>query len=156
VLLVVTLVGAASLSALDERRSTAIVLVDQSGRDRGRLDASGLILRDENGLNRIELTVDAGPKLKLVDKDGQSRATLGVTPLSIGRPGEPQNVRAQPFLSLADREKNSVGFSVVHPYGGRLDFMNEGIPRIQMSIGATDVPLLSFIDKNLRVIWKAP
>ncbi len=156
-LLMIVLMGAGITSSPEELRSKRIVLLDQSGHERGRLDASGLILRDETGLNRVEMVLDAGsPKLKLIDRDTRSGATLAVAPLSIGRPGEPQMRRAYAFLSLVDKENNSVGLSVVHPYGGRLEFMNEGVPRIQMSIGATDTPLLSFIDKNLNVIWKAP
>jgi len=150
-------IGAGNISSPEELRSRGIVLLDQSGRERGRLDASGLTLRDETGLSRVEVLLENGsPKLKLIDGDGRSAVTLAVAPLSIAQPGESPTRHPYAYLSLMDRDNNSVGLSLVHPYGGRLEFMNAGVPRIQMLIRGTDVPLLTFIDKSLKVIWKAP
>ena len=131
-------IGATREQVADEIRVKRLLIVDDSGRSRAVLGTEGnapaLRLYDARGTNRAEilLRADGVPFVALRDDEAKTTAQLDVGPdLRGGFQGG--------FLLLGSRR-------------------GIGVPRHELVAGFSDhgQPYIRFLDKESKVIWKAP
>lgn len=148
----ISLVGASGAKVFDEVSANRFFLVDSQGRRQGFLtitpNGSPVFgLYDSGGKAGIQLAVtDGAPSLSLTDKYERGRAVLAVLP--DGSPG----------LDLLDKKGTLRAVLGVSADGkpALVLFAEDGTRRIGLTVGPEGHALVGVLDKDGKVIWKAP